>query len=177
VVRAAATSTPTNLAMLVSLAAQHADSAARLGAPVGWDPLVGPAGAAAVPVLAVTRPAVFGFEVLAARSLDDERARYERILDEVRSLTRQLTTLAGSAAPVAPLGYDLPEPLDTPGQRRALGRALVADIAPAGLHAAERLRGNADELAGAVRIVAESSLWGRELGSTPEPFPGMTLPS
>lgn len=177
VVREVATATPTNLAMLASLAAQHADSAARLGAPVDWTPLVGPAGAAAVPVLAVTRPAVFGLEVLAARSVAEERELYESMLDEVRSLTRQLTTLAGSAAPVAPLGYDLPEPLETEDERRSLARALVADIGPAGLGAAERLRGDAAQLTGAVRIVAEAAGWAHQLGAAPEPFPGMTLPS
>lgn len=176
VMREVATATATNLAMLVSLAAQHADAADRLGAPVEWAPLVGPAGAAAVPVLAVTRPAVFGFEVLAARSREEERAGYERILEELRSLTRQLTTLAGDAAPVAPLGYDLPEPLETADERRALARDLVADLAPAGLAAAERLRGDAAALTGAVRIVAEAAGWARELGAAPEPFPGMTLP-
>jgi hypothetical protein len=177
VVREVATATPTNLVMLVSLAAQHADSAARLGAPVDWKPLVGPAGAAAVPVLAVTRPAVFGLEVLAARSVAEERERYERMLDEVRSLTRQLTTLAGRAAPVAPLGYDLPEPLGSEDERRSLARALVADIAPAGLGAAERLRGDAAQLTGAIRIVAEATAWTQQLGAAPEPFPGMTLPT
>jgi hypothetical protein len=176
-VRDLATATPTNLAVLVSLAAQQADAAAWLGAPVDWAPLVGPEGAPAVPVLAATRPAVFGLEVLAARSGAEERAGYERILDEVRSLTRQLTTLAGAAAPVAPLGYDLPEPLDTGEQRRALALALVSDITPAGLGAAQRLVGDEARLAAALRIVAESATWTRELGGRPEPFPGMTLPS
>lgn len=177
VVEEVATSTPTNLAMLTSLAAQQAHAAGLLGAPVDWAPLAGPRGAAAVPLLAVTRPAVFGLEVVAARSGADERDAYEAILEEVRSLTRQLTTLAGDAAPVPPLGYDLPEPLETAQQRRALARALVADIAAAGLHTAQRLRGDAGVLVGAVRVVAEATAWRRRLGGDPEPFPGMTLPS
>ncbi|SOC55085.1 protein of unknown function [Ornithinimicrobium cerasi] len=176
-VREVATATPTNLALLVSLAAQQADAAAWLGAPVDWAPLAGPEGAPAVPVLAVTRPAVFGLEVLAARSRDEERATYEGILEEVRSLTRQLTTLAGAAAPVAPLGYDLPEPLETPEQRRSLALALVSDISPAGLGAAQRLVGSADQLTAALRIVSDAATWTRELGGSAEPFPGMTLPS
>lgn len=175
VIRETATATPTNLALLVSLAAQHADSADWLDAPIDWDPLSGPTGAAAVPVLGVTRPAVFGLEVVAARSSGDERSAYETVLEELRSLTRQLTTLAGDAAPVAPLGYDLPEPLETEDQRRTLALALVADLAPAALHAAERLRGDADQLTGAIRLVAASATWTRLLGGGVEPFPGMTL--
>ncbi|MFX0537672.1 hypothetical protein ACQBAT_09865 [Ornithinimicrobium sp. Y1847] len=171
-----AEATPTNLPMLTSLAAQHADAATQFGASPSWEPLVGPEGAAAVPLLAVTRPAIFGLEVVAARSREDERAEYELVLDQIRSLTRQLTTLAGDTAPVPPLGYDLPEPLETEGQRRSLARALVADIAPAALGATERVRGNADQLTGIVRVMAESVLWARTLGSQETPFPGMTLP-
>lgn len=166
----------TNLAMLVSIAGHQAASAIRLGAGIGWDPLVGPKGAAAVPLLAVTRPAIFGLEVVAARSRGEERTGYEKVLDEVRALTRQLTSLAGSAAPVAPLGYDLPEPLDEEDERQALARELVRDIAPAALSAASRARGRSAELTDLVRIVAESVAWGRAFDAPPEPFPGMTLP-
>lgn len=168
--------TPTNLPLLASLTAQHVAAAARLGAPVDWGPLPGPTGTAAVPVLATTRPAVFGLEVLAARTRDEERERYEAVLDPLRGLTRQLATLAGDAAPVAPLGYDLPEALDSQRERRALARSLVADIAPATLDAAQRLPGALDQLPGVVRIVAETVAWQRRLGVAGAPFPGMTLP-
>lgn len=93
-----ARSTATNRPMLTSLAAQHAVSAALLGAAVEWPELAGPTGSAAVPVLGATRPAVFGLEVVAARSLGDERERYEAVLGPLRALNRTLTTLAGDAA-------------------------------------------------------------------------------
>ncbi|MFK5634833.1 hypothetical protein [Ornithinimicrobium sp. LYQ103] len=175
-VREASVSTPTNLAMLCSLAAQHGASAALLGAPVPWPPLAGPAGAAAVPVLSVTRPAVFGLEVVAARSSGEERAAYESVLQPLLVVTRQLETLAGETAPVPPLGYDLPEPLETAGQRRGLARALVADIAPATLSASVRVPGDAEQLGGVVRIVAETVAWSAALEEQAQPFPGMTLP-
>lgn len=176
--RELSTATPTNLAQLASLAAQHAAAAVRLGAPVEWGPLEGPAGAAAVPVLAVTRPAVFGLEVLAARSAPggDERAGYESVLRSLRGVTRQLSTLAGEAAPVAPLGYDLPEPLESAEERRELARRLVADIAPATLEASLRIPGDLAQLAGIVRIVAGATVWTAQLGGSAGPFPGMTLP-
>ncbi|MFC6422427.1 DUF4439 domain-containing protein [Ornithinimicrobium tianjinense] len=176
VVAEIATSTPTNLAMLVSLAAEQADSAHLLGARVDWAPLTGPSGVHAVRVLQATRPAVFGLEVVAARATGEERETYLGVLDQVRALTRQLTTLAGEAAPAPPLGYDLPEPLEDADQRKRLASSLVADIAPATLQAAERLVGRADQLMAAVRVVAEATRWSRELGGPSEPFPGMTLP-
>lgn len=174
--RELSTATATNVPTLASLAAQHVAAAAWLGAPVEWGEMDGPSGAAAVPVLAVTRPAVFGLEVVAARSRDEERADYESVLGPLRSVTRQLATLAGPAAPVAPLGYDLPEPLETAEQRRSLARELVSDVAPATLDAAQRLPGRAAELTGVVRVVSDTVVWDRALGTRALPFPGMTLP-
>ena len=176
--RELSTATPANLLLLISLAAQHVASADRLGAPVRWDALSGPSGAAAVPVLAATRPAIFGLEVVAARSApgSEERADYEAVLQPLRGLTRQVSTLAGQAAPVAPLGYDLPEPLETSGQRRDLARALVGDIAPAALDAAQRVPGDLAQLTGVVRILSDAAVWTDRLGGDAVPFPGMTLP-
>lgn len=171
-----AQASPTNLPMLTSLASAHAVAAEQLGARVAWEPLTGPPGAAAVPILAALRPAIFGLEVLSARSRGEERADYETVLGEVRSLTRQLTTLAGEAAPVAPMGYDLPEPLESARQRRRLSRALVADIAPAALSTVDRVRGEVDHLTSVARVVSSAALWGARLNAQPEPFPGMTLP-
>ena len=171
-----AASSPVNLPTLTSLAAQHAASAALLGSPVLWEPLAGPSGAAAVPLLAVTRPAIFCLEVLAARSRESERADYEAVLKPLQVLTRQLTTLAGPAAPVPPLGYGLPTDLDNQAARYALARNVVADIAPAALEASERVRGDLQGLTGVVRIVAESVSWAQRLESEPLPFPGMVLP-
>lgn len=169
-------SSTTHRAMLVSLAAQHAASARLLGAPVDWPPLVGPEGTAAVPVLARTRPAVFGLEVVAARSRGEERASYESVLGAARSTTRSLTTLAGDAAPLPPLGYDLPEPVDSEQTRLALARALVRDIAPAVLSVVGRAGSDPEQLGSVVRLVAEAEHWRQELGDDPAPFPGMTLP-
>lgn len=174
--RELSTASATNLPLLASLAAQHVAAAAWLGAPVEWGEMAGPAGAAAVPVLGVARPAVFGLEVVAARSGGEERATYESVLEPLRSVTRQLATLAGSAAPVAPLGYDLPEPLETEEQRRELARLLVSDIAPATLEASQRLPGKAAELTGVVRIVSDTVAWDRALEVTARSFPGMSLP-
>jgi hypothetical protein len=168
-------STATHRALLAALAAQHTLSAQDLGAPADSRPLPGPSGAAAVTVLAATRPAVFGLEVAAARAGQQEREALDEILVGVRALSRQLVTLAGPAAPAPPLGYHLPEPLESSAQRSALARALVHDIAPAALSTLDRATGTAHP-SGVVRIVVRASAWHRDLGSTPSAFPGMVLP-
>lgn len=171
-----ARSTATNRPMLTSLTAQHAESARLLRAPVDWAPLAGPTGAGAVPVLQVTRPAVFGLEVVAARSRGEERELFESVLRPLASITRALTTLAGEAAPVPPLGYDLPEPLSDADDRLTLARTLVHDVAPAALSVVDRAGGDPAQLESVVRIVAEATTWARSLQSPGVPFPGMTLP-
>lgn len=171
-----ARSTVTNRAVLTSLTAQHAESARLLRAAVDWPPLVGPVGAAAVPLLQVTRPAVFGLEVVAARAKDEERETFEAVLAPLRSTTRALTTLAGDAAPVPPLGYDLPEPLSSAKDRMALARSLVHDVAPAALAVVDRAGSDVGQLGSVVRIVGEATAWARTLRSPLAPFPGMTLP-
>ncbi|MGC5583980.1 hypothetical protein [Ornithinimicrobium sp. W1665] len=175
-VRDASTATPAHLPMLLALAAQHAASAQELGAAVDWPPLAGPQGAAAVPLLAALRPAVFGLEVLAARSRGEEREDYEAVLEPLAGLTRQVTSLAGRAAPVPPLGYDMPEDLDGAEERRALARQLVGDVAPAALTTATRVSGDVAQLTGIARVVAEAVAWNRRLDGPGAAFPGMTAP-
>lgn len=169
-------STPTNRALLASLTAEHAVSAQDFGAESSWPMPVGPTGSAVVPVLAATRPAVFGLEVVSARSTGEEREQYESVLAPVQALNRTLTTLADGAAPVAPLGYDLPEPLESRGQRERLARDLVHDIAPAALSVLDRAGSSVEQVESLVRIVVEATVWARRLGSERPPFPGMTLP-
>ncbi|ANS77411.1 Membrane glycoprotein [Serinicoccus hydrothermalis] len=169
-------STSTNRAMLLSLSAQHLLSADRLGAGIDWPALVGPTGAAAVPVLASTRPAVFALEVVAARSGGEEREVYEDVLAPLRGVTRTLTTLAGDAAPVPPLGYDLPEPLADRSDRRELARSVVQDIAPAVLRVADRAGSAPDQVESVLRLTVEATAWSLRLGTQQGAFPGMDLP-
>ena len=169
-------STATNRPMLLSLAAQQLFSADRAGAPVDWPALSGPTGAAAVPILATARPAVYALEVVAARSGGEEREAYEAVLAPLRGMTRTLTTLAGDAAPVPPLGYDLPEPLASRSDREGLARAVVADIAPAVLRVADRAGSDPAQVGSTLRLTVEATAWSRRLGADTTAFPGMTLP-
>lgn len=165
-----------NLTMLTSVAAQRAAMAAALGTPVRWRPLSGPTGDAAAVLLGAVRPAGYGFQVLAARSRGDERAAYEQTLTMLKAITRELTQLAGNAAPPAPLGYVLPDRLDTPARRSQLAAALFAVLPPTVVAGAHAHTGDGASVAGTARLLAEVVVAGRSWGLTIEGFPGMTVP-
>lgn len=165
-----------NLAMLTSVAAQRAAMAGALGRPVRWEPLAGPTGEAAAVLLGAVRPAGYGFQVLAARSRGDERAAYEATLTMLKALTRELTQLAGDAAPPAPLGYVLPDPLDTRHRRARLATALFAVLPPTVVAGAHAYTGDRASVAGTVRLLAEVVVAGRPWGLSIEGFAGMTVP-
>lgn len=165
-----------NLAMLTALAGQRGGLAGLLGLEVDWPPLEGPTGAVAADLLVAFRPAVYGFEVLAARVGEQVRTTYENALQPLRRITRQLTTLAGEAAPPAPLGYGLPSDLDTAPARRQLAQTLLSALPPTIIAAAGAHTGDAPAVTGTVRMLAETITIGRRWELPLEAFPGMTVP-
>ncbi|USQ78555.1 hypothetical protein NF556_13025 [Ornithinimicrobium faecis] len=164
-----------NLPMLLSIAGQRGATAHLLGHQPRWEELSGPTGDPAAAVLDAYRPAVYGFEVLAARASGDERTAYESVLTSLRAVTRQLTQLAGDAASPAPLGYGLPG--GTAGQegRAALASDLLAVLPPTIMGPTAGFAGDPASVAGAVRLLAESvrlaQPWRPLTG-----FPGMQVP-
>lgn len=71
-------------------------------------PGAGPVAAQAVlPFLAATRQAVYGIEVVAARSGPAQQQRAEVVLDRLRALVRVQEASAGRSAPPTPLAYAL----------------------------------------------------------------------
>lgn len=171
------TASSANLALLTAIAGQRGGLAMRLRSGPDWPELAGPTGEAAAAVLEAFRPAIYGFEVLAARSSGDYRTKYERPLGPLRRLTRSLTELAGDAAPPAPLGYGLPDDLDTPQGRTALAEGLLGVMWPTIIGSAGEHTGDPDATAGTVRLIAEVAAfawpWDVELPG----FPGMDAPA
>lgn len=165
-----------NLPMLVSVYGERGAAATLLGARVPWPPLTGPSGADALDVLAGLRPAVYALEVAAARSAAVERERYEAALAPLRRLTRQVTELAGPAAPVAPLGYGLPGPLSTPAQRTDVVTQALRPLPAAVVAGTGGLAGDLAAISGSVRLLAEVLRVGHPFGLPVTGFPGMSLP-
>lgn len=165
-----------NLAMLTSVTAQRGALSTLLGADPRWEPLAGPTGQPAASMLDSFRPAVYAFEVLAARAGGADREAYEATLGELRRVTRMLTELAGSAAPPAPLGYGLPDGLGNPDRRRALAGEMLGALPPAVVRDAGGHTGDVAAVAGTVQVLATSLALGHEWGAPVAAFPGMTLP-
>lgn len=171
-----ATASPTNLALLTAIAGQRGALAMRLGDGPRWPDLAGPTGQVAVDLLEAFRPAVYGFEVLAARTAGAHREQYEGALVPLRRLTRSLTELAGDDAPPAPLGYGLPDDLDSPRGRTRLAEDLLAVLFPAVMSAADDHTGDPEAVAGTVRLIAEVGALGRAWDLAVTGFPGMDVP-
>lgn len=170
-----ATLSEVNLPMLLSLTAQRGAAAAALGQTPQWQELAGPTDGAAASLLEAYRPAIYGFEVLAARSGGDERASYETVLTALRAMTRQVTQLAGDSAPPAPLGYGLPEGTASSEGRTQLARQLLAALPPTIMGQTPALAGDAAGIAGSAQLLAEVVHVGRHWHPMTG-FPGMQVP-
>lgn len=164
-----------NLPMLIALTAQRGATAQLFGQEPSWPDLSAPAETAANNLLDVYRPAVYGFEVIAARSHNDERATYRTVLGPLRTATGQLTELAGKAAAPAPLGYGLPRDVDTAQARAALASDLLTALPPAIMAQTAAFSGDEAAVAGSVRLLADAvqlaQPWNPVTG-----FPGMQVP-
>lgn len=167
--------TRANLPMLIALTAQRGAMAQLFGQEPSWPDLTGPTDAAANNLLNAYQPAVYGFEVIAARSHQDERAAYRTVLESLRTATRQLTELAGQAAAPAPLGYGLQHDVDTPAARGVLAGELMAALPPAIMAQTAAFSGDEPAVAGSVRLLADAvqlaQPWNPLTG-----FPGMQVP-
>lgn len=164
-----------DLPMLLAIAAQRGATAALFEQQPQWAELAGPTGEAAAPLLDVHRPAVYGFEVLAARASGEERQRFESALTALRAVTRQLTQLAGDSASPAPLGYGIPGGTGSQDGRATLAGDLLAALPPAIMAGTPEFAGDEESVAGSVRLLAEvvalAQPWRPVAG-----FPGMQVP-
>lgn len=168
---------PTNLPTLMALHGQRAAAAEILGATVRWPVVEGPLGSGAITVLAGLRQAVYGFEVLVARSTEKERDAYNEALGPLREASRTVTELAGPAAPVAPLGYGLPSDVGSEDQRRQLAKDLLTALTQAVIAGSAARAGDEDAIAGTLRLMSLSVRLGTSLRVPTTPFPGLTVPA
>ncbi|MGB3829827.1 MAG: hypothetical protein WA962_13725 [Ornithinimicrobium sp.] len=165
-----------NLPTLMSLHGQRIAAARLLGAPVTLPALRGPQGPGAITMLAALRQAVYGLEVLAARSVQDEREGYREALSALRGPTRLIAALAGAAAPAPPLGYGLPGALGTGRQRRSLARDLLQALPEAIMAGSSARATDDDAIAGTITMMALSVAQGERFGVPMAGFPGLTVP-
>jgi len=163
-----------NVALLGAIAAQRGAAAALLATPADWPAPTGPTGSTAGQVLARTRSAVYGFEVVAAQTSAANRPLAVSTLAALRRRAAALEALAGPAAATPPLGYALPFPVTDPaGARRLALRLLTSlqqDLAALFPSAAR------DEatLGGLVQWAAETAALAARWGQPLAAFPGLS---
>ncbi len=172
-----ATVSAANIATLMSLHGSRRACVEVLSEQPRSPTLSGPAGAGAITALAGLRQCQYGLEVLAARADDSEQATYLQALGRLRSPTQQLTELAGSAAPAAPLGYGIPSDITTVRQRRALAQQLLRAAAEAVIAGSSARSGDAAAIEGTVALMSVVTAVGESVGVPLSGFPGMTVPA
>ncbi len=139
-----------------------------------------------LPFLAASRAAVYGLEVVAARTHGRVRTAAAASLESVRGLALTQESAAGAAAPPAPSAYRLPLSVEDDDSARRLAeylvRGLVAAYAAAlttatesGTHASDGqiAAARGDVVVGADWL-AEVALLADDWGLPLEPFPGLS---
>lgn len=167
-----------NLATATSVTGQRGGVAKLLGSePQGQrGPIEGPRDAVAADLVDVFRPAVYAFEVLAARTALENRSTYEDPLQILRRHTRRLIELAGTAASPPPLGYAITHDLDDSQGRAALARSVLTPLLPAIMAEAGTHHRAPESVSGTVHLLVDVIGLSRRWVSELEPFPGMSLP-
>src|SRR6478672_6728727 len=170
------TVTAANRAVVASVVASCGAAAELLGATVSWptaDPLPP---AAAVPLLDATRSAAYAFQVVAAQTGGDQRAVAEGTHTDLDSRAAQLAGMAGSSAPVGPLGYALPYPVTAPDVASRLAGQVLTTLVAGGLAPLATLPEGSTATTTLVRLLVDAQRLGRTWGVAPVPFPGQAYP-
>ena len=170
------TVTAANRAVVASVVASCGAAAELLGATVPWpaaDPLPP---AAAVPLLDGTRSAAYAFQVVAAQTGGDQRAVAEGTHTDLDSRAAQLAGMAGSSAPVGPLGYALPYPVTAPDVASRLAGQVLTTLVAGGLAPLATLPEGSTATTTLVRLLVDAQRLGRTWGVAPVPFPGQAYP-
>ncbi len=170
------TVTGINLPTLMALHGQRIAAARMLGGRVRLPALRGPSGAGAITMLAGLRQVIYGLEVLAARSADDERETYRDALASLRGPSRMITQLAGPSAPAPPLGYGLPSALSTTRERNDAAQELFVALSQSMIAGSSARAFDDDAINGTIALMALSVEVGTTFGVPMDAFPGLSIP-
>ncbi|MGN6635195.1 MAG: DUF4439 domain-containing protein [Oryzihumus sp.] len=167
---------PEHVTLLAALAAHHGAAATLLGGSAQWPEPSAPTGSPAARLLAATRSAAYGFEVVQAQGDHATAALAAVTRAQLRHRETQLVTLAGDAATPPALGYPLPFPVTTPASARRLARLLMTGLLSALAGELRGTAGNEQALTALVCWLAETAVLGTRWGSPLPAFPGLSAP-
>lgn len=173
---ALADSTDLNLALLISINAQHAASAIRWGQSPTWPSIAGTNPATAAELARILRPLIYALEVVTATSSGDERVGYQEALDELSDLTDELVIAAGRELEPAKLGYGLPEAEASQNGRRSLLLSASESAAAQTLSLSAEVTGEVAGIAALTQTLSLVTSRRTAWGATRLAFPGMTRP-
>lgn len=162
-----------NLGVLGTLLAQQAAAGTLLGHAPAWPVITGPTRDPAAALLTATRSAVYGFQVLAARTPLKQRGVATTTLTTVRSQSDTLETLAGTSAAPPPMGYQLPFPVTDAASRRRLGQQLLTRLIASTASILNASSPEANAAAGVVQLLSAQVVLGARWGVPLTPFPGL----
>lgn len=173
---ALAQATTLNLPLLISIAADHANSALALGVEPSWASTEGIDPSAAADLVYTLRPLIYALEVVGAQSSGDEHDAYHEVLEEISNLADELTLRAGSEIDVAPLGYGLPTVESSRAGRRELLRTASEGAPATALLVSQTIVGDPTGIGAVTHTLAVLSQHRTDWGASAQSFPGMSLP-
>lgn len=130
----------------------------------------------AVPFAALTDPARYGFEVIAAQSREEVRITATSTLALIRSLFRAQDARSGGSAAVPEIGYPLPFAVNSPQTAAALASEILADLVDGYAVLAADLAGPSQRttLPDLVGWLGTAAALGAEWGVPVTAFPGLS---
>lgn len=127
-------------------------------------------------VLAATRAAVYGFEVVAAQADRAGRALGLHTITTLAVLESEQVAALVAVPPPAAIGYPLPFPVTTPALARRLARRLAGDLSAAYGSRLGAVSHGQEPFTDLVQWLGQVEVVGHGWGGTLVPFPGMTTP-
>ncbi|AKU16473.1 DUF4439 domain-containing protein [Luteipulveratus mongoliensis] len=163
----------TYVPMLAAVLASRGAAGQSLGQAPVW-PAARMPSALAVSLLAAVRPAVYGFEMIAARTPSKERKPVRATLKQLYAARSSLEAAAGAAAPPAQLTYQLPFAITDASSRSRLAQELLTAMVTTAAGQAAGVRGRPADLSGLLDVWSTAIALSWTWGVAPTAFPGLT---
>lgn len=171
---ASAAITRTNRPMASAIVVTMGAACRVLGSPATLSGAQAPSTAVIRQALPSLRQAVYGMEVIAAKTAISKRTRVQHTLTVLLAARSAWEAAAGSAAPTEPDGYDLAVSPTSEANRTRLARTLLTDLVTA---LAATSNGStaptAAEQSGLLQLWSDALGLAWQWGTAPDAFPGL----